>query len=62
MKVTDEQAELLVRIGSEMRALQRDYFRTNSQAALEGAKRAERRFDELLDEIRGDKAGRLFES
>ncbi len=37
---------------AEMRRCQIDYFRTKSQTALEAAKRAEKKVDKLLAEIR----------
>ena len=37
---------------AEMRHCQIEYFRTKSQTALEAAKRAEKKVDKLLQEIR----------
>jgi len=36
----------------EMRHAQMEYFRTHSQTALEASKRAERKVDKLLEELR----------
>ena len=37
---------------AEMRHCQIEYFRTKSQTALEASKRAEKKVDKLLDELR----------
>ena len=37
---------------AEMRHYQIEYFRTKSQTALEASKRAERKVDKLLEELR----------
>ena len=37
---------------AEMRHCQIEYFRTKSQTALEASKRAERKVDKLLEELR----------
>ena len=37
---------------AEMRHCQIEYFRTTSQTALEASKRAERKVDKLLEELR----------
>ncbi len=46
---------------SEMRHLQRQYFRTRSQTVLEQSKRAERRVDELCAAMRCGQ-GTLFQT
>lgn len=47
---------------SEMRRLQREYFRSKRLDVLEHSKRAERRVDELLDRLRGGQMGLFNES
>ena len=42
----------LIEVVSEMRHCQIEYFRTKSQTALEASKRAERKVDKLLEELR----------
>ena len=42
----------LIEVVSEMRHCQIEYFRTKSQTALEASKRAEKKVDRLLEELR----------
>ena len=44
--------ERLIDAVAEMRHCQIEYFRTKSQTALEASKRAEKKVDKLLEEIR----------
>lgn len=44
--------ERLIDAVAEMRHCQIEYFRTKSQTAMEAAKRAEKKVDKLLEEIR----------
>lgn len=44
--------ERLIDAVAEMRHCQIEYFRTKSETALEASKRAERKVDKLLEELR----------
>jgi len=41
----------LARVVAEMRAAQREYFRTRSESALKASKRAEAKADRCLDRV-----------
>ena len=52
LEALQKRLDELVEAVAEMRHCQIEYFRTKSQAALEASKRAERKVDKLLEELR----------
>ncbi len=48
---TEDELKALARLGRRMRQLQRTFFQTKDPAALKACKRAEREFDDLVEEV-----------